>query len=207
MMNIGRTLASAAFAAALSLQGQPPRPVNQFAIGDLVADRSHGNQIVEVAGGVSGDGGYAVLIPGAGAVPVALHSLKLKARVDAPATCPFGAGDVVEFTFLNVRDRGMVMRAIGGYCRVKTSSSEQFEESARLRLVRKGAAKETPPGAGRFTAGQTVQVRSGGYWIPAVVSAFDVDTAWYTVQFPNAAAMMIPPRAYASAAVMRLPQR
>ncbi|MCC7236439.1 MAG: hypothetical protein IT163_14090 [Bryobacterales bacterium] len=187
-------------------RAQPVRPANQYGIGDLVEDRSHGNQIVEVAGGPDMAGYYSVLIPGAGAVPVAARNLQLMSRADAKRTCTFNEGDVVEFARYNLRERGVVMRATGGFCDVKTSSSRSYEEFPILKLVRPAqqqAAAGAAPGA--FAAGQTVQVRSGDYWIPAVVEGFDAASQWYTVRFPNAAAQMTPPNGYAAGAVLRKP--
>ena len=189
-------------------QAQPVRPANQYGIGDLVEDRSHGNQIVEVAGGPDMAGYFSVLIPGAGAVPVAARNLRLLARAESKKTSTFQEGDVVEFVRYNLRERAVVMRAIGGYCDVKTSSSRSYEEAGILKLVRP-AARQQPAGAdgagGTFAPGQTVQVRSGDYWIPAVVESFDAPSQWYTLRFPNAAAQMIPPSGYAAGAVLRKP--
>src|SRR5689334_2824987 len=121
----------------IAVLAQPPQRLpTMLAIGDLVEDRSHGNQIVEVAGGLAGAGGYSVQIPAAGATPVAIHFLKLMARADGPVTCTYGPGDIVDLNLMNVLDRGIVTRAVGGFCQVKTSSSVSYEEFARLKLVK-----------------------------------------------------------------------
>ncbi len=203
-MSLRKSILLLCAGAALASGDTLRRPAGRFSMGDLVEDRTHGDQIVEVAGGIEGMGPYAVLIPGAGTVPVSSRNLRLVARVDGPVTCGYGVGDIVDFHLMNIRDRGVVLRAVGPFCQVKTSSSQQFTEGIRLKLVRKSAGMEQAARGGPFQNRQAVQVRSGEYWLPAVVESFDPAAGWYIVHFQDAAARMLPARAYASESVLRV---
>lgn len=194
-------LAFALAAAAQTTQGTS-RPPNILAIGDLVeVTVGMGPQIAEIMGGPDPMGYYFAGITGRGPSPFARAKLKLIERADTPSASGVGLGDVIQFhAGMNTYERGVVSRAVGAWCQVRGNGIAGWVDCKSAKVLQRAANRPPASPTETFSAGESLQVRVGDYWMKGAAAKHDPATNWYAVVYEDGGTRYV---GVASPAVLR----